>query len=168
MRFILIVGFFGFFATNSIAFDLKGAIDAIKTKAASGQNVQSDIDALTNEAKKNSQSLVVTTNTNYSLVDNDGKVSLFVPGKPKTVVVSNSPQHETNAVNAINNNPQAKAAHNPDGAATLGGGTSNNVSSSSSDSSAFGNLLSSILGAVTTIGGNIVTGVIGGAAEGFL
>lgn len=177
MRFILIAGFFGFFATNSIAFDLKGAIDAIKTKAASGQNVQADIDALTNEVKKNSQSLVVTHKVDFSIVDNDGNVSLFVPGKPNTVVVSNSPQHEANAANAINKHPQAQAAHNPDGAATLGGGTSkpksttsttSTASSSSSDSSAFGNLLSSILGAVTSIGGNVVTGAISGVAEGFL
>lgn len=156
MRPLLIASILSFFATSSIALNLNEKIATLKTKAASGQNIQSDITSLAEEIKNNSQSLVVTHKIDFSIIDNDGNVSLFVPGKPNSTVISNNKQHEVNATNGINKHPLAKAAQNPEGTATLGG---------TSNDSGFSHLITSILGAVTSIGGDAVSGAVGGIAE---
>lgn len=156
MRSLLIISILSFFATHSIALNLNEKIAILKTKAASGQNIQPDITSLAEEIKKNSQSLVVTHKVDFSIIDNDGNVSLFVPGKPNSTVISNNTQHEINATNAINKHPPAKAAQNPEGTATLGG---------TSNDGGFSHLITSILGAVTSIGGDAVSGAVSGIAE---
>ena len=155
MRFILISSILSFFATNSIALDLTKEIEALRTKAASGQNIQTDIASLADEIKKNSQSLVVTHKVDFSIVGNDGNVSLFFPGNPNSTVISNSAEHQTKAIDAINRHPQAKIAQNPEGVTTLGG---------TSSDGGFGHLITSILGAVTSIGGDALSGILGGVA----
>lgn len=165
MRLLFIVGLC-LFTTNAIALDLKGKIEALKAKAASGQNIAADLAALTKEAEANSQSIAVTQHIDISLIDNDGKVSLFLPGKKSTTFIANSKKHEKITAEAINKHPQAKEAHaiNEEKGETLGGGTKQPAASDQS-SGGFGHLLQSIFGGILSIGGDVVSGAIGGVVE---
>lgn len=178
MRAILFAAFVGLFAANVSAAvqaksDLQAEIETLKAKAASGQNISEDIQALSKKVEANAQSLVVTHKVDLSIVDNDGKVSLFVPGKPKATVIAKSSKHEQIAADAI-------APHDPDGAISLGGGKKKKDDASSaptataapastdSSSGGFGDLISSAIGAAVSIGTSVVGGLVQGVVGGIL